>query len=71
MGISGSGHSRRSWTCTGTGHALRRGEQVYERCAACHAIEANRIDLFLLPYLGAHVLYLGRTGLIVLWRLGR
>lgn len=21
---------------------LRRGEQVYERCAACHAIEANR-----------------------------
>lgn len=22
--------------------ALRRGEQVYERCAACHAIEANR-----------------------------
>lgn len=31
----------------------------------------DRIDLFLLPYLGAHVLYLGRTGLIVLWRLGR
>ncbi|MBL8287296.1 MAG: c-type cytochrome [Rubrivivax sp.] len=22
--------------------ALRRGEQVYERCAACHSIEANR-----------------------------
>ena len=22
--------------------ALRRGEQVYARCAACHAIEANR-----------------------------
>lgn len=22
--------------------ALRRGEQIYERCAACHAIEANR-----------------------------
>jgi cytochrome c len=22
--------------------ALRRGEQIYERCAACHSIEANR-----------------------------
>ena len=22
--------------------ALRRGEQIYERCAACHSIDANR-----------------------------
>lgn len=33
---------------------------VFERC-----------DLFLLPYLAAHLLYLGRSGLIVLWRLAR
>lgn len=31
----------------------------------------DRIDLFLLPYLAAHALYLGRSALIVLWRLGR
>ncbi|MCS6914306.1 MAG: CDP-alcohol phosphatidyltransferase family protein [Myxococcales bacterium] len=31
----------------------------------------DRIDLFLLPYLAAHLLHLGRAGLIVLWRLGR
>jgi hypothetical protein len=30
----------------------------------------DRIDLFLLPYLGAHVLYLGRAGMTILWRLG-
>ncbi len=31
----------------------------------------DRIDLFLLPYLAAHALYLSRAGLIVLWKLGR
>lgn len=31
----------------------------------------GRIEYFLLPYLAANLLYLGRSGLMVLWRLGR
>lgn len=31
----------------------------------------NRLDYFLYAYGGAHVLYLGRTSLVVLWKLGR
>ena len=31
----------------------------------------NRLDYFLFVYGGAHVLYLGRTALVVLWKLGR
>jgi phosphatidylglycerophosphate synthase len=32
---------------------------------------ANRLDLFLCVYVGAHVLYLGRSSLIILFKLGR
>jgi hypothetical protein len=32
---------------------------------------ANRLEIFLYTYVGAHVLYLGRSSLIVLYRLGR
>jgi phosphatidylglycerophosphate synthase len=32
---------------------------------------ANRLDIFLYAYLGAHVLYLGRSSLIILIKLGR
>jgi hypothetical protein len=32
---------------------------------------ANRLDIFLYAYVGAHVLYLGRSSLIVLVKLGR
>jgi phosphatidylglycerophosphate synthase len=32
---------------------------------------ANRLDIFLYAYVGAHVLYLGRTALIILIKLGR
>jgi CDP-alcohol phosphatidyltransferase-like enzyme len=32
---------------------------------------ANRLDLFIYAYLGAHVLYLGRASLIILVKLGR
>ncbi len=32
---------------------------------------ANRLDLFVYAYLGAHVLYLGRSALIILIKLGR
>lgn len=31
----------------------------------------GRMEWFLVPYLAAHALYLGRAGLAVLWRLGR
>lgn len=31
----------------------------------------DRMEWFLLPYLAAHALYLGRSGLMVLWNLGR
>ena len=31
----------------------------------------GRLDWFLVPYLVAHTLYLGRSGLVVLWKLGR
>ena len=32
---------------------------------------ANRLDLFLYIYLGAHILYLGRSSLVILVKLGR
>lgn len=32
---------------------------------------ADRLDLFLYAYAGVHVLYIGQTTLVVLWRLGR
>jgi phosphatidylglycerophosphate synthase len=32
---------------------------------------ANRLDIFMYAYLGAHVLYLGRASLMVVWKLGR
>ncbi|MCK6575611.1 CDP-alcohol phosphatidyltransferase family protein [Myxococcota bacterium] len=32
---------------------------------------ANRLDLFLYAYAAVHVLYIGQTSLVVLWRLGR
>ena len=31
----------------------------------------GRMEWFLLPYLGAHTLYLGRSWLTVIWKLGR
>jgi phosphatidylglycerophosphate synthase len=31
----------------------------------------NRVDIFLFAYVGAHILYLGRSGLIILLKLGR
>lgn len=31
----------------------------------------GKIEYFLIPYLTAHLLYLGRAGLLVLWKLGR
>jgi hypothetical protein len=32
---------------------------------------ANRLDIFVYAYLGAHTLYLGRSALIILIKLGR
>jgi phosphatidylglycerophosphate synthase len=32
---------------------------------------ANRLDVFLYAYAAVHVLYIGQTSLVVLWRLGR